>query len=228
MANTVWLGITLIVSTFCLIFMLIGFKIPTWALIKFWGVSGFALMGKKVRIEGLENMVGKTPYIMVSNHGSLFDIPAQALLQRKLGVWVAKSSLFKIPIFGHALGRGIAIPVDRSSLKGAQKALRKAVENTKGHSILIFPEGTRSSDGKIQRFKRGFMKIARESGLDILPVTLKGFFEFYPKKRFWIHPWEELIIKISPAVKNDFLCAMNDKQASEYVQNIITGEYTSS
>lgn len=128
-------------------------------------------------------------YIFMANHQSLFDIPVLIATLPGQTRFLAKQSLFRIPIFGWALSVGGFIPVDREDRSRARDAFASAVERLRvGNSILLFPEETRSLDGNLQPFQRGGFLLALKSGLAIVPVGIRGTFEVQSKGSFAIRP----------------------------------------
>ena len=154
-----------------------------------WAKSICAASGVVVSVTGTEKLDAEKPYIFAANHQSQFDIFA---LQGFLGVdfrWLAKKELFQVPIWGHAMRRAGYIPVDRSHGRQALKSLGEAAQKiAAGTSVIIFPEGTRTKDGKMQNFKAGAMVLAIKSGVDIVPVAIKGTYEILPKGKLLINP----------------------------------------
>ncbi|MGA2140787.1 MAG: lysophospholipid acyltransferase family protein [Brevinematales bacterium] len=147
-----------------------------------------------LHISGSDNMESGRPYLIVTNHSSLFDIPAIMALQPNIA-WLAKNHLFKIPVFGHLIRRLGCVPVERKNLiRTGREISFKAGGRIKNQSIGIFPEGTRTLDGNLLEFRRGFIRMFRNCRIDILPVTLNGFFSLKPKNRFVIHPGKKLEI----------------------------------
>lgn len=151
-------------------------------LASWWARTISSFCGVTVSVAGTENLDPDKPYIFAANHQSQFDIFA---LQGFLGVdfrWLAKKELFKVPIWGPAMRRAGYIPVDRSHGRQALKSLDEAAQKiAAGTSVIIFPEGTRSKDGKLHEFKAGAMVLAIKSGVDIVPVAIKGTYEILPK-----------------------------------------------
>ena len=128
-------------------------------------------------------------YVYMANHQSLFDIPVLLATLPGQTRFLAKKSLFKIPIFGWAIAVGGFIPVDRRDRSTARDMFAEAIERLKaGVSLLIFPEETRSQDGKLHPFQRGGFLLAMKSGLPIVPVGLRGTFDVQPSKSFLIRP----------------------------------------
>ena len=127
--------------------------------------------------------VGAGPYVVVSNHSSVLDIPANLTLPLPLRV-VGKPSLFKVPFMGTYMGFSRQIPLDASdpdSVSECLAACKAALAS--GVSVLIFPEGTRTVDGELQVFNRGAFRIAKDTGVPILPTVVTGTRDIMPKGR---------------------------------------------
>ncbi len=155
----------------------------------------------RVTVTGLSSIDLSIPHIYMSNHQSVIDIP---VLQAYLPVqfrWLAKAELFKIPIFGYALGRSGHISIDRSNRKSAFKSLHNAAINIRnGVSVIIFPEGTRSRDGNIRQFKKGGFILAVDAGVPIVPVIIHGAWPLMLKNRVLIKPGN-IIMEIKDPIK---------------------------
>jgi 1-acyl-sn-glycerol-3-phosphate acyltransferase len=103
--------------------------------------------------------------------------------------WLAKAELFKIPIFGLTMLRAGYIPIDRSDRRKALVSMRQAAAKiSKGTSVTIFPEGTRTPDGTLQPFKKGGFVLALQSGASLVPVAIKGSFDVMPKNSLRLRP----------------------------------------
>ena len=148
-----------------------------------WGHFCARLMGISVEITGEEHYDPNANYLIVSNHASMADIPL-ILGSIHLNMrFVAKEELGKIPIFGWAIKQAGYVLIKRGQSKEALKSLLKASEVLKnGRSVHIFPEGTRSTTGEIQPFKRGAFMIAQKAHAPILPVTIIDSNRITPKK----------------------------------------------
>ncbi len=144
-----------------------------------------------VRLEsnGNDNIRKGRSYVIISNHQSHFDSLA---LVMKLGIqfrWIIKKELRKIPLFGFALYRSRNIFIDRSDRHKAVESISEGMKRLPaGASVMFFAEGTRSSDGEIQAFKKGGFATALESGLPILPVTVNGSRKVLPKGSLAFNP----------------------------------------
>jgi len=174
-------------------------------LARWWASTISSFCGVTVTVVGTENLDPAKPYIFAANHQSQFDIFA---LQGFLGVdfrWLAKKELFQVPIWGPAMRRAGYIPVDRSHGRQALKSLDEAAQKiAAGTSVIIFPEGTRSKDGKLHDFKAGAMVLAIKSGVDIVPVAIKGTYEILPKGKLLMNAGKVSIRVGSPIETKSF------------------------
>ncbi len=159
------------------------------AMVSFWGRFLCRLAGVRVRVEGLENLEPGRPVILAANHQSQFDIMAlQGYLDADFR-WMAKEELFRVPVWGTAMRRAGYIPVDRSHGKAAMKSLVEAARRiAEGTSVIIFPEGTRSPDGRLQPFKAGAMVLAIKAGVPLVPVAISGTHRILPKGKLLAQP----------------------------------------
>ncbi len=152
--------------------------------------GSLAIGGVELKVEGLDRVDFSRSYIYVSNHASLFDIPAViAGIPDQIRI-VYKKELEKIPIFGWGLKFGKTyISIDRGRGQDAVQSLEEAVNKIRsGASVILFAEGTRTTDGKVQPFKRGPFNLAMRAGVPIVPVTLNGSFEVMPRHSWRIRP----------------------------------------
>jgi len=167
---------------------------------RLWGKTLLLFSGVKVELSGdMESIKSDKSYIFMANHQSAFDIFA---LLAGLPIpfrWVAKEELFKIPIFGPSMRRAGYIPINRNNPRDAIKSLNEAARRIhEGVSVVVFPEGTRSEDGKLLPFKSGGFVLSIKSGAPIVPTALIGTFEIKPKGRFWVHPKTVTILLGAP------------------------------
>lgn len=178
---------TLIASFLALVVSLFG-PDRAHAFVRFWGRSCLFFAGLKVQIQGSENIPYGRPAIYVSNHQSNFDIPivyAGLPIQFR---WMAKQELFRVPIFGLAMKRCGIIPIDRSNRRKTMHSIIAAAQRIKqGASVVIFPEGTRTPDGQLQKFKKGALLIAAKAQVPVVPIAIHGSYHVLPKDRWKIN-----------------------------------------
>jgi 1-acyl-sn-glycerol-3-phosphate acyltransferase len=169
----------------------------------YWaGINGVMFfvraVGVRVRVVG----TGRIPQgtcLFVANHTSSADAPAVVgAIPRRIAI-LLKKSLFEYPIVGQAFHLAHFIPVDRSKRDSAISSLGKAMEAMRaGQSFLIYPEGTRSPDGRLQPFKKGAVVMAIKSGVPIVPVACSGAHRVMEKRSLVIHPGEILVEFLEP------------------------------
>src|SRR3989304_3075768 len=156
---------------------------------RLWSRILLFLSGVTVEIKGTENLLQDGPQILASNHQGAFDILAlQAFIPMQFR-WVAKKSLFKIPVVGWSMSLAGYIGIERARSGRAYKSLEMAAEKVRrGTSVVIFPEGTRSLTGILLPFKKGSFLLAVKSGVDIVPVGIKGTRDIMKKGSLLITP----------------------------------------
>jgi 1-acyl-sn-glycerol-3-phosphate acyltransferase len=141
---------------------------------RIWSLKLLKIVNTKVKVHGLGN-IDKENYLLVCNHQSYFDIPILLSSIPKDFCIIYKQSLEKVPVFGKSLKLSPFISIDRKSPRKAIQSLLSTKELfAKDVSVLIFPEGSRSEDGKLSDFKQGALKIAEINKVKILPITLVG------------------------------------------------------
>lgn len=129
-----------------------------------------------------------TPYIFMSNHLSLYDIPLLLVCLPGTVRMVAKKELFKVPLWGHAMQQSDFVSIDRENATQALHDLEIAAQKMKaGVRLWIAPEGTRSRDGQLQAFKKGAFNLAIQTGATIIPITIIGTDQLLPAKTFQFH-----------------------------------------
>lgn len=168
-------------------------------LARFWAKSILVVSGVHVRLKGFEHLNSLQSCILMSNHQSNFDIP---VLLGRIPIqfrWLAKAELFRIPIFGRGMRGCGYISIDRSNRKSAFLSLKEAARKIReGVSVLVFPEGTRSMDGKIIDFKKGGFVLAVDAGVPIVPIVISGTRTVMPKGRLLIESRDVVMEILSP------------------------------
>ena len=169
----------------------------------YWaGVTGVMFfvraVGVKVRVSGRERIPASV-CLFAANHTSSADAPAVVgAIPRRIAI-LLKESLFRWPIVGQAFSSAHFIPVNRSARDSAIASVEKATEALKaGQSFLIYPEGTRSPDGRLQEFKKGAVVMAIKAGVPIVPMACSGAHRVMEKRSLVIHPGEILVEFLEP------------------------------
>jgi 1-acyl-sn-glycerol-3-phosphate acyltransferase len=154
-----------------------------WARMLLW------LTNTRVEVIGRENVLMNRPQIFMANHQSDFDILIVLAHIPGQFRWIAKKELFKIPVFGKAMRNAGYIEIDRQNHEKALKSLDEAAQKIReGKSVVTFPEGTRSRDGKLKPFKQGMFHLAIRSGVPIVPISIIGANEIMPKRTLKVRP----------------------------------------
>lgn len=149
---------------------------------RIWGRILCRVANIRVQVEGKENIDPSRTYIFVGNHASMTDIMSFSGYISHDFRWIAKKELFAIPLFGPAMRAADFISIDRSHGRHAVKSLNAAAERiAEGSSVILFPEGTRSPDGRQRSFKTGAIMLAIKAGVDVVPVGFNGTYQALPK-----------------------------------------------
>jgi 1-acyl-sn-glycerol-3-phosphate acyltransferase len=181
-----------------------------WAGVR--GVRFFVrAVGVKFRVKGLERIPPGT-CLFVANHTSSADAPAVVgAIPRRIAI-LLKRSLFSVPIVGQAFTLAHFIPVERSKHEEAVAALEKATQALReGQSFLIYPEGTRSPDGRLQEFKKGAVVMAIKAGVPIVPMACSGAHRVMEKRSLVVHPGEILVEFLEPIDATQYALEQRDE-----------------
>ena len=190
----------------------------------YWaGVKGIVflvrLVGGKIRIKGRER-IPSGACLFVANHTSTLDAPAVVgAIPRRVAI-LLKESLFKWPIAGQAFTLAGFIPVKRGERDSAIASIEKATQSMRaGQSFLIYPEGTRSPDGRLQEFKKGAVVMAIKAGVPIVPIACSGAHKVMRKRSLKIYPGEILVEFLEPIDASKYTFeerdALNDRVHDE-------------
>ena len=207
---------TAVVVLLILILAYLRFKRGIRILMGGWAKSVFPLMGKKIHIQGRTNIESKKRYILLANHSSLFDIIAIMAFYPDVA-WFGHERLLRIPLFKQMLLMTDYIPMRISTIKNTRRMLESLEDKALQRTVAIFPEGTRTLDGKLNSFYRGFIHLLRATENDILPVTLNGFYKLKPKNRFSIHFGSRLGVVIHPPMEGKTMALKSDREIMDQV-----------
>lgn len=179
----------------------------------------------KRHIKGLENIDKSKSYVIVINHNSMADILALYFLPLNFR-WVSKREVFRMPYIGPLLSIHGDIAIDRKDGAGA---MRKVTEKGKmwigrGASIAMFPEGTRSKSGEMGRFKQGAFALAKEAGVEILPVVMHGTRDVL-KKNFMVNWRNELSVSVLPPISVEKVQNTDMPELINSTREIMLAEY---
>ena len=159
----------------------------------------------RIRVYGVEHVRAGQPYVYMANHSSLIDTPALfAYLPYPFRI-MAKRELFFVPFMGWHLWTGGHFPIDRRDRRRTVRSLRRVIDGVRGGtSLAVFPEGTRTRDGRLQEFKPGTFKIALRAGVPIVPVTIRGTFTLLPSATLAPRPGRVEVILGEPIETREY------------------------
>lgn len=175
----------------------------------------------QVEIQGLENLPQES-VVLVGNHQGVFDILALLAYLPRPPVFVAKHTLFRVPIFGQALTAQGHIPVNRSNHEKAIASIKKGTETLlkRGRQVVFFPEGTRTRDGQMKPFKKGAFVFAIESGLPLVPFAIEGSYHALPPERKVIQPGTIRICFLPPIPSQNYTFETRNELLEQSRQHI--------
>lgn len=184
-----------------------------------WARLILVTTGVRTAARGVERVDRGAPYVFVSNHQSIYDIPVLFVsLPSQLRI-IAKASLGRFPVIGWHLRWTGHLLVDRARA-GAGTLKRVAGMMRRGHSLIVFPEGTRSRDGRVGRFRRGLFLLAIEAGLPVVPVAVCGTRRVMRKGMLTTRPGNVALVVHAP-LPTDGLTRSDAAALARRVQGII-------
>ncbi len=185
----------------------------------------FAIVGKELKVSGLENLERDRGYLIVSNYPSFYAGFALMGAFPRASV-VAHAFMKRIPLLAQVLRRVGAIFVQPGRAgQGARAIDESMIGSGVAHGVIILPEGARTPDGGIHRFRYGFVRILRQTSLDLLPVTLNGLYQLKPMRRFYLDPDAQPEMVIHPPVRNESVRGMRDDEVLTMAQSIVASVY---
>jgi len=195
---------------------------------KLWSPALLFIVGAKIKSIDKEKVKDlKEPVIFASNHQSNFDITAIINQTPQHLHFIAKQEIKKVPFLGQYAAAMGFIFVDRKNKDKAKESLEKAANLIKnGRDVVIFPEGTRSKDGKIHQFKRGAFIIAKDGVVNIVPVAIKGTNKINPAGKFELRPGK-ITVKYGDLILAEEFRDKTIEEFAAHVQNEVELLYNS-
>jgi 1-acyl-sn-glycerol-3-phosphate acyltransferase len=209
------------------VFILVSYFTPRIflnALLQVWARGIVVLIGGRLKVVGQENIPTSRKYMILTNHASLFDIPVIMAIFPQVS-WLGRDYLTRIPLFAHILKRTNYVAIRRNPAADVRLTIQKSIVSTEKFVIAIFPEGTRTTTGQLQEFKRGFIHIMNGGDLDILPIILNGLFHIKPKTRFSIKPFQKIEMIISKPIKRSSLINLSNEEIITRVREVFKANY---
>lgn len=185
-----------------------------WFWLARWICKVFCILFFRLRVYGKENVPKKGAFILVGNHQSYLDpVLCGVPLKRHLH-FLARDTLFAHWFFGRLISSVNTIPVKRGQpdLSAAKKIISKLKE---GRGVCLFPEGTRSSNGKIKSFKLGFGILARRGKAAVVPVVVDGAFECWPRHKKIFSPGATIVVNYGKAITAEQIRKMSDRDLAK-------------
>jgi len=179
--------IVIAVTPIVLACLITGMREPLMLIGKRAMAVGRVILGIKLEVKGLDLLEREKAYLFMANHESFLDGPLLFYVIPRLPRVILKKSVFRIPVLGQGMKHVGFIPVDRKGVRGGKLSIDLASRliRERGYSFLIFPEGTRTLDGRIQAFRRGGFFLALAGGTPIVPISINGTFELMPKGQWF-------------------------------------------
>ncbi|MDJ0819109.1 MAG: lysophospholipid acyltransferase family protein [Desulfobacterales bacterium] len=194
---------------------------PVHIIARIWARGILYVSRIRVKVNGLNQIDPSQSYVYMSNHQSNFDIP---VLLAHLPVqfrWLAKAELFKIPLFGRAMQGAGYVKIDRFNQESAFQSIKEAATKMKdGVSVMIFPEGTRSLDGRIRPFKKGGFIMAVDAGVPIVPIVLQGTWSIMEKSSLQINTGD-VVMNLEKPIATTNYSRQNKDELIEAVRRVI-------
>jgi 1-acyl-sn-glycerol-3-phosphate acyltransferase len=194
-------------------------KTPDW-----FGKRMIGITGSTVEVRGLENVPQDRAVLVVCNHQSNFDIPVvMGYLNKPVG-FISKAEIKKLPLVADWMELMNCVFMDRSDRRQSLQAIRDGIQLLKdGHSLVIFPEGTRSKGKEIGEFKTGSFHLAVKSGVPILPVTVNGTYNILEANGNRVKP-AHVTLTVSEPIYEEQYKDMELKELAAYTRDVIASK----
>jgi 1-acyl-sn-glycerol-3-phosphate acyltransferase len=190
---------TLVLAPPAFVFGMLGWRRAAYVPVRCWAWVAVTVTGVRCRGHGLDLLPTEGPYVVVANHCSHLDSPCLVRALPHALYFVVKRELTRIPLFGPTLVKLGFVIVDRSNSEEARRRMAEAVELIReGRRVLVFAEGTRSTDGHLQSFKKGGFRLAIEAQVPVVPVAINGSHRLLPKGELTTRPGTVDIVVCEP------------------------------
>lgn len=181
----------------------------------------------RVHIGGETITNPRCPYVVVSNHQSFADIPIISHLPWEMK-WIGKEELFRVPFVGWMMRMAGDIPLNRADRRSGARMLLTAHRYLQQKcSVMFFPEGTRSPDGKVWRFNEGAFHLAIKAGVPVLPLAIEGTRDCLPKRSWRFGPPQDIILHVLPPVPTQGLSVAETPVLCDRVRTMILSQVAS-
>lgn len=182
----------------------------------------FCIVFFRMRFHGLENIPARGAFVLASNHQSFFDPLFVGIALKRQLCFMARDTLFKNPFFGRLLSSVRAIPVRRGQADIA--SIKTIISRLKdGRGVCLFPEATRTSDGKIAPFKGGFTLLCRRGNAPVVPVLIDGAFECWPRHKKLFKPGSKITVSYGRPISVEQITAMADAEFALTLADTLRG-----
>ncbi len=186
-----------------------------------WARRNVKISGAKVNVFGEENIPKDIPVVFISNHQGNFDIALFMSYINKPKGYIAKIEMKKVPLIRTWMEYMNCVFMDRSNIRKSAQAIIEGVNILKGgHSLVIFPEGTRSKGGDVGEFKAGSFKLATKAKVPIIPITIDGSYKLLEQNKNKVKP-AEVNLYIHPMIETNELSKEEQNELPEKVKQII-------
>lgn len=187
-----------------------------------WSQGILRMAGARITVEGLEHISDASPKFFVGNHQSALDIPIVVTALRGRVRFMAKASLFRIPLFGRVLARYDYVPIDRSRARETKRSLDAMFERLRQRprSLAVFPEGTRSVDGELLPFRKGAIKICKRAGLGVVPFAISGSAAIHRRGVYRLNPGSARI-RFAQPIPADEVIAMSTTELHDRLRRAV-------
>ena len=229
MLRTVWVALVAVFATIPIastVIVVAGFQsnaaLVDW-LIRLWARILVRAAGIELSIENVGVMDRDRRYVLVANHYSYFDIPCILAAVPQPIRFMAKVSLFKIPVFGWSIARAGFIPIDRQNRRTAVKSFELAAERIrKGNTIVIFPEEGRSRAREMRKFQRGAFLLALRAGLPMVPMAVDGTYDVFRAGAKRVTPGK-VTIKVGTPIDTSAYTVRQKEELADLARTQIAG-----